>query len=414
MAYDPDTDFYIDYDELKMMDNEQEVYENPENSTKKPSVDRIIKDNIMTDQISKDREGNYIFRMGYYYRPSKIDPSDWAENISKKLRQLGIDNTVLQAEDIWKAFKGGAPLKSQSHYFAKIRVNNLEPVSEDWKRDFKRQEMEHELGHEDKLKRYTTQPTGMYFYNVPAGKESEAIRAGLKQTKSGKWYSKFNNQFGKGKYWEPKQAQESVEEGIVAKVGGALALIASLWGIGKYEAERVYSNSPQLQKLTQYHERATQEGDKAKLQEIERRIKMQKDRLSVGKGEVMDKDSNPVVPTYESSHEDELADLSKISDKKLNHLVSILGRQQDERSQSAAARGKAELEKRQSGVKKESSIMKGIQFESTNVTDYNPKSQGGTRKELLAKYAKTKDSKDATAARKAGATQQELKQATDK
>jgi len=46
--------------------------------------------------------------------------------------------------------------------------------------------------------------------------------------------------------------------------------------------------------------------------------------------------------------------------------------------------------------------------ESTGVTDYNPKSQGGTRKELLAKYHKTKNPKDAEAARKAGATQKEL------
>jgi len=51
--------------------------------------------------------------------------------------------------------------------------------------------------------------------------------------------------------------------------------------------------------------------------------------------------------------------------------------------------------------------------ETTRVTDYNPKSQGGTRKELLAKYAKTKDPKDATAARKAGATQAELKAVKD-
>ena len=46
--------------------------------------------------------------------------------------------------------------------------------------------------------------------------------------------------------------------------------------------------------------------------------------------------------------------------------------------------------------------------ESTGVTDYNPKSQGGTRKELLAKYHMTKNPKDAEAARKAGATQKEL------
>lgn len=49
--------------------------------------------------------------------------------------------------------------------------------------------------------------------------------------------------------------------------------------------------------------------------------------------------------------------------------------------------------------------------ETSDVTDYNPKSQGGTRKELLAKYTKSGSSKDAEAARKAGATQKELQAA---
>ena len=51
--------------------------------------------------------------------------------------------------------------------------------------------------------------------------------------------------------------------------------------------------------------------------------------------------------------------------------------------------------------------------ETADVTDYNPSSQGGTRKELLAKLKKSKSSDDATSARKAGATQQELKAAID-
>lgn len=45
------------------------------------------------------------------------------------------------------------------------------------------------------------------------------------------------------------------------------------------------------------------------------------------------------------------------------------------------------------------------------VTDYSPKSQGGTRKELLAKFAETGNSKHAEAARKAGASHEELKNA---
>jgi hypothetical protein len=49
--------------------------------------------------------------------------------------------------------------------------------------------------------------------------------------------------------------------------------------------------------------------------------------------------------------------------------------------------------------------------EATNVTDYNPKSQGATRVELLRKLAQSKSPKHATAAREAGATQDELKKA---
>jgi len=51
--------------------------------------------------------------------------------------------------------------------------------------------------------------------------------------------------------------------------------------------------------------------------------------------------------------------------------------------------------------------------EATDVTDDNPKSQGGDRKELLRKYANTKKPKDAEAARRAGASQSELKAAAD-
>jgi hypothetical protein len=56
---------------------------------------------------------------------------------------------------------------------------------------------------------YRDKPKGMWFYNVPAGKDLEAKSIGLKQTKSGKWYSRNQStvadmKFGQGRYWEPK------------------------------------------------------------------------------------------------------------------------------------------------------------------------------------------------------------------
>jgi hypothetical protein len=94
---------------------------------------------------------------------------------------------------------------------------------------------------------------------------------------------------------------QNVDEGIVGKVLGGAALVASLWGIGQNQAQQVYDNSPQLQTLIKYHQMATQQGDEAKIQELERRIENQKTRLSVGKGEVMGSDDKPIVPSFESS-----------------------------------------------------------------------------------------------------------------
>lgn len=50
---------------------------------------------------------------------------------------------------------------------------------------------------------------GYYFYNVPADQTAKAEELGLFKTKSGKWYSPFENTranmfFGAGRYWEPK------------------------------------------------------------------------------------------------------------------------------------------------------------------------------------------------------------------
>lgn len=102
-------------------------------------------------------------------------------------------------------------------------------------------------------------------------------------------------------YDELKMMDTEMSEGIVGKVLGGAALLAALWGIGQNQAQQVYSNSPQLQTLIKYHQMATQQGDQAKIQELERRIENHKTRLSLGKGEVMGDDDKPIVPSYESS-----------------------------------------------------------------------------------------------------------------
>lgn len=70
------------------------------------------------------------------------------------------------------------------------------------------------------------QSKGMYFYNVPPEKEQDARLYGLRQTKSGKWFSKTQSStlekvFGRGRYWEPKNEATGAEVGKISKVDPA-------------------------------------------------------------------------------------------------------------------------------------------------------------------------------------------------
>jgi hypothetical protein len=130
------------------------------------------------------------------------------------------------------------------------------------KRDFKRQEMEHELGHE--TRRTYTNPKGMFFYNVPADKETDARQAGLKQTKSGKWYGYRDNMFGKGKYWAPKNEsvteqtdQEHDTESLQKHFGAEVAYDAASHGPAMMQRKDLKGNLYQLTRLPNKNYKAT-------------------------------------------------------------------------------------------------------------------------------------------------------------
>ena len=100
---------------------------------------------------------------------------------------------------------------------------------------------------------------------------------------------------------------------------------------------------------------------------------------------------------------------SVISEGKVKELVADIAD-----SKMSAADFQAKYKKTKAEAKKEISGQKEKVKEAADVTDYTPKSQGGSRKELLAKYAKSGSAKHAEAARRAGATQAELKSAKSK
>lgn len=247
MAYDPDTDIYIDYDTLTIMDRDEDLtMENNMKPAKKQPVDRIIKDTIMADQISKDREGNYIFRKGYYYRPSKMSPDDWAEKISKRLQEAGINNSIVDLGDIWKPFKGGASLKAQSHYYVKIKVDNTNEGLED---DFSAflQDLEKKTGVKGSIRKPGEKRSVKSVTPIPQTSLSQDEISELKNRLKTLYATLDKNyQYSDDYSVYSKNAaiaqeirritatlrkhDDTFNEGVVAKAGGALALVAALMG----------------------------------------------------------------------------------------------------------------------------------------------------------------------------------------
>lgn len=120
----------------------------------------------------------------------------------------------------------------------------------------------------------------------------------------GKDHGKFSSEKAAMQH-SARLKEEDLEEapGDIRKGIAAIAIIASLWGVNNHMAEKAYSASPQLQKLTAYLEVAKEHNDKRMIDQLEDRIENHKMRIDLGKGEVMGKDGNPIDVKYDKDAE---------------------------------------------------------------------------------------------------------------
>ena len=89
---------------------------------KAPSAIQTIRNNVTgVDQLSRDSEGNLVFRRGFYYTNGN-SADTFADRISNKLNELNIPHTIIDRGQVWKPFKGGATIKNQSHWWVKVKV----------------------------------------------------------------------------------------------------------------------------------------------------------------------------------------------------------------------------------------------------------------------------------------------------
>jgi hypothetical protein len=84
-----------------------------------------IKDVVSADQISRQKDGSVMFRRGYFYHHGQT-AEGFRDGISAALIKAGIDHRIEDCGDHWAAFRGGAGVKQNSHFYVRIVITSDE------------------------------------------------------------------------------------------------------------------------------------------------------------------------------------------------------------------------------------------------------------------------------------------------
>ncbi len=73
----------------------------------------------LADSVSKRKDGTIVIRRGFYYRHG-ADAESYRIAVCKKLNSTGIQYSIKDYGEKWAAFRGGASLASQSHWWVEL------------------------------------------------------------------------------------------------------------------------------------------------------------------------------------------------------------------------------------------------------------------------------------------------------
>ena len=73
----------------------------------------------IADSVSKRKDGTIVIRRGFYYRNGK-DAELFSLAVGTALKKAGVKYSVKDYGEKWTAFKGGASLASQSHWWVEL------------------------------------------------------------------------------------------------------------------------------------------------------------------------------------------------------------------------------------------------------------------------------------------------------
>jgi hypothetical protein len=124
---------------------------------------------IGVDHIAMSKDGTFIFRRGYYYAHGG-SAEKFAAKVDNMLTAVGIPHEIVDQGDHWAPFKGGGSIKTQTHWWAKVRILDDAPVEEDFDYDAhgsladtaernKQDNYDPYNSSQDKIKQWASQPS---------------------------------------------------------------------------------------------------------------------------------------------------------------------------------------------------------------------------------------------------------------
>lgn len=76
---------------------------------------------IGADTITKNRQGNIVFRRSFFYRNGQ-SAEGFATGIVSQLTQAGINAVQVGCGEKWATFRGGSSVRQGSHWWVAIKL----------------------------------------------------------------------------------------------------------------------------------------------------------------------------------------------------------------------------------------------------------------------------------------------------
>lgn len=104
--------------------HEEKIIDEAGNRTR---IKSLIKDNLHPDSIGTKKGGNIICRWGYFYRRG-ITVEKYVSQIENLLNVFRVNFNIVDSGDHWSAFRGGASVANQSHWYVEIEILSVLPL----------------------------------------------------------------------------------------------------------------------------------------------------------------------------------------------------------------------------------------------------------------------------------------------